>query len=460
LCQRVEISGEEGGESLKKVITYGSFDLFHRGHYNLLKRAKALGDYLIVGVTTEQYDKSRGKLNVCDSLSERIESVRKTGFADEIIVEDHIGQKVEDILKYHVDILTVGSDWIGEFDHMRKYCEVVYLERTKDISSTMLRTNNLNLVRLGIVGSGGIAMRFMPEIKYVSGIVPVGVFNPHVEGAKNFAEKFELKFYEDDWEAFLSKVDAVYIASPHGTHMDYTMRALNGGKHVLCEKPFAFSRQEAESAYALAKEKGLVLMEAVKTAYCPGFNQLVGVVQSGIIGTVYDVEACFTKLVPPPSREWAGEYAGAFFELASYPLLGIIKIFGTNYESVRFESFCNEQNTDFYTKAYIKYPNATATAKVGIDVKSLGSMVISGTRGFIEVKAPWWKTTEFGVHYEDPQNDEVFFSRYLGDGLRYEINEFLRAILGHDSNYFPAAESVAMASILEKFKEDKERCFK
>ena len=106
---------------MKKVITYGSFDLFHRGHYNLLKRAKALGDYLIVGVTTEQYDKSRGKLNVCDSLSERIESVRKTGFADEIIVEDHIGQKVEDIIKYHIDILTVGSDWIGETDEEAYY---------------------------------------------------------------------------------------------------------------------------------------------------------------------------------------------------------------------------------------------------------------------------------------------------------------------------------------------------
>jgi len=200
---------------MRKVITYGSFDLFHQGHYNLLKRAKALGDYLIVGVTTEQYDKYRGKLNVCDSLSERMESVRKTGFANEIIVEDHVGQKVEDILKYKVDVLTVGSDWVGEFDHLRKYCEVVYLERTKDISSTMLRTNNLNLVRLGVVGSGRIAARFIPEIKYVSGIVPVGVFNPHLDSARGFAEKFSLEFFENDWDAFLSKVDAVYVATPH-----------------------------------------------------------------------------------------------------------------------------------------------------------------------------------------------------------------------------------------------------
>lgn len=82
---------EEHG--MKKVITYGSFDLFHEGHYKILKRAKELGDYLIVGVTTEQYDESRGKLNIIDSLDERIENVRKTGLADKIIVEDHIGQE-------------------------------------------------------------------------------------------------------------------------------------------------------------------------------------------------------------------------------------------------------------------------------------------------------------------------------------------------------------------------------
>lgn len=439
---------------MKKVITYGSFDLFHRGHYNLLKRAKALGDYLIVGVTTEQYDKSRGKLNVCDSLSERIESVRKTGFADEIIVEDHIGQKVEDIIKYHIDILTVGSDWIGEFDNLKKYCEVVYLERTKDISSTMLRTNNMNLVRLGIIGSGRIAERFMQEIKYVSGIVPVGVYNPHRESAGKFADKFSLKFYEDDADSFFSKVDAVYIASPHETHMEYVMNALEAGKHVLCEKPLAFTEEEARTAYEKAKQKELILMEAIKTAYCPGFIQLIGVVQSGIIGQVYDVEACFTKLVNSPSREWSGKYAGSFAELASYPLLGIIKLLGTDYKSVDFERFCDREGIDFYSKAYFHYDNAVATAKVGMGVKSMGNMIISGTRGFVEVKAPWWKTSSFEVHYEDASADESFFSRFLGDGLRYEISEFLRSILGQRSSYLTEEESIRIAGIMEKFRSD------
>lgn len=102
---------------MKKVITYGTFDLFHEGHYNILKRAKEYGDYLIVGVTGENYDAQRGKLSVHDSLSKRIENVRKTGFADLIIVEEYIGQKIYDIIKYGIDVLVVGSDWRGKFDH-------------------------------------------------------------------------------------------------------------------------------------------------------------------------------------------------------------------------------------------------------------------------------------------------------------------------------------------------------
>lgn len=227
---------------MKKVITYGSFDLFHEGHYRLLQRAKSLGDYLIVGVTTEHYDESRGKMNVVDSLMDRIENVRKTGFADEIIIEDHVGQKVEDIMKYGVDVFTVGSDWVGVFDFLKDYCEVVYLERTKDISSTMLRAKKYNIIRLGIIGTGRIASRMIPEVKYVSGINTDAVYNPHIDSARRFAEQFELNKCMDDLEEFYAEIDAVYIASPHQTHYEYIKSALSHRKHVLCEKPMVLRR--------------------------------------------------------------------------------------------------------------------------------------------------------------------------------------------------------------------------
>ncbi len=93
-----------------KVITYGTYDFLHEGHIRLLERAKALGDYLIVGVTADGFDMARGKINVGQSLMERVEAIRKTGLADQIIVEEYEGQKIDDIRRYEVDIFTVGSD--------------------------------------------------------------------------------------------------------------------------------------------------------------------------------------------------------------------------------------------------------------------------------------------------------------------------------------------------------------
>ena len=444
---------------MKKVITYGTFDLFHEGHYNLLKRAKALGDYLIVGVTTEQYDEYRGKVNVVDSLMERIEHIRQTGFADEIIIEDHIGQKVEDVQKYGADIFTVGSDWIGTFDYLKSYCKVVYLERTKDVSSTMLRAQNKNIIKIGIIGSGRIAKRFVPEAKKTSGVNVEAVYNPRAQSAKTFGQAFELDYY-DNWDSFLSKINAVYIASPQNTHFEYIKSALCAGKHVLCEKPMVLRKAQAEEVFALAKEKNLVLMEAIKTAYAPGFTKLLNIAKIGHIGKIYDVEACFTKLTYGNVRELKPEGdGGSFTELASYPLLAIIKLLGKDYEDVRFESFCNQDGVDIYTKAYIKYKDSVATVKVGLGVKSEGQLVISGTEGYIIVDAPWWKTQSFEIRYEDTTKNEKFFTKYRDGGLQYEVNEFA-AMINNDGEKkgfkLTAGESIAIAGVIERFLTDRQ----
>ena len=110
------------------VITYGTYDLLHYGHIRLLERAKALGDYLIVGVTADDFDKTRGKINVQQSLMERIEAVKATGLADEIIVEEYEGQKIDDIRKYNIDIFTVGDDWVGKFDYLKEYGNKTFKE--------------------------------------------------------------------------------------------------------------------------------------------------------------------------------------------------------------------------------------------------------------------------------------------------------------------------------------------
>lgn len=184
---------------MTKVITYGTYDLLHQGHVNLLRRAKELGDYLIVGVTSDSFDRGRGKLNVRNNVLERVEAVRKTGYADEIIIEDYLGQKIDDIQKYNVDIFAIGSDWEGKFDYLNEYCKVVYLPRTEGVSSTMLRAESQEVYKVGIVGSGRIAKRFVPETKVVNGVEVVSVFDPNKENAIGFSNVHALKAHSDNY---------------------------------------------------------------------------------------------------------------------------------------------------------------------------------------------------------------------------------------------------------------------
>lgn len=442
-----------------KVITYGTFDLFHEGHYRLLQRAKALGDYLIVGVTTENYDRSRGKLNVVDDLVTRIENVKKTGFADEVIVEETIGQKVSDVKKYKVDIFTVGSDWMGTFDYMEEYCKVVYLERTKNVSSTMLRNQNFPIQRIGIIGNGRIAGRFLRETVAVSGVSVQGVYNPHQSSAEAFAQKHGINAFRNVDELY-ENTEIVYVASPHQTHYSYVKDALLHDKHVICEKPFVMKKQQAEELFSLAKERKRIICEGIKTAYCPGFNKLMDVACSGLIGNIRYVDACFTKLEKKEKRELTDTvYGGSFLELGSYCLLPVFKLFGCQYEEVTFDSIYNDKGLDIFTKASLKYKKGLATVTCGLGVKSEGRLLIAGTKGYIIAEAPWWKTTYFEVHFEDATRVEKYSERFLGDGLRYEISDMLNQINGNAKSEFKLTrqESIIMAEIMENFLEREKR---
>jgi glycerol-3-phosphate cytidylyltransferase len=438
----------------KTVITYGTFDLFHQGHDNLLRRAKALGDKLIVGVTSESYDKRRGKLNVAQSLVQRIENIKQSGYADEIIVEEYEGQKIDDILKYKVAIFVIGSDWINQFDYIKEYCEVVYLERTKGISSTQLRTFNTSILSLGIIGNGRIAHRFVLESKYVSGIDVKMVYNPNLQSAQKFCEQHKLAFYGDNFDEFISQVDCVYIASPHLTHAKYIRKCLENGRHVLCEKPLTLSASETKNLFTLAENKHLILIEAIKTAYCLAFQHLISLVKSGTIGQIKDIEASFTKLIYGNCRELDAKQAGgSMTELASYVLLPVIKILGLNICDIQF--FTHMTNgVDYFTKGLLVYDQATASFKVGLGAKTEGELIISGTKGYAYVPAPWWKTEYFELRYEDMNQTMKYFYKFDGDGLRYEIADFVNQINKPmiNNRKLTSLDSVGIAAIIEKFR--------
>lgn len=442
---------------MKKVITYGTYDLLHQGHINLLRRAKELGDYLIVGVTSDSFDRGRGKLNVRNNVLERVEAVKKTGFADEIIIEDYLGQKIDDIQKYDVDIFAIGSDWEGKFDYLNEYCKVVYLPRTEGISSTMLRAESTTNVKIGIIGCGRVANRFPKEAGVVGGVEVVAAFDTDIEASHNLSSKNEGVVAYPLLKDFYDAVDAVYIATPHLSHYDYIKQSLERGKHVLCETPMVLNSDEAKEMYKLAESKGLILMEANKTAHCPAFNHLMVMIKSGVIGEVVDIEASLSQLLDKNGREFDPIQAGgALFEQGSLTLLPILKLMGIDYENLNLYSRM-ENGVDIYTRGVFRYPKATCSFKVGLGVKTEGSLVISGTKGYAYVPAPWWLTDYFEFRYEDQNENKKFFYKWDGFGLRYEIQEFIASILNHrfSSSRLRRRESIQMAAVMQQFVERK-----
>ena len=439
---------------MKRVITYGTYDLLHEGHINLLRRAKALGDYLIVGVTNDSFDRERGKLNVRNNVLERVEAVKATGFVDQVIIEDYMGQKIDDILKYDVDIFAIGSDWEGKFDYLKEYCEVVYLPRTGGVSSRMLRAESETIVNIGVVGCGRIAQRFIPETTKVDAVRLAAVYDTSRKAAEAIVEDESLIC--ESFEELVERVDAVYIATPHLAHYDQTKYALMHNRHVLCETPLVLRGDQAQELYELARDKSLVLLEANKTAYCPAFNHLITLIKSGLIGDVVGIDASESKLWGDENlkRELnPNEAGGSLYEMGSYPLLPILKLLGTNHEDINIYSRRNGNGVDVYTRGIVRYHNAIASFQLGLGVKTEGNLIISGTQGYAYVPSPWWKTDYFELRYEDQNRNKKYFYKWDEPGLRYEIQEFVSCIINrrYTSARLTPRESIAMARIMEQY---------
>lgn len=438
---------------MKKVITYGTYDLLHQGHINLLRRAKELGDYLIVGVTSDSFDRGRGKLNVRNNVLERVEAVKATGYADEVIIEDYVGQKIDDIQKYNVDIFAIGSDWEGLFDYLNEFTKVVYLPRTEGISSTMLRAETTTDVNVGIIGCGRVAKRFPIEASVVSGVKVAAAYDINKDAVMSISNDNKDVWAYESLDKLYEAVDAVYIATPHLTHYDLIKESINAGKHVLVETPMVLNGEQAKELFELAEQKGVILMEANKTAHCPAFNHLMVMIKSGVIGEVVDIEASVSQLLDKSGREFdPAQGGGALFEQGSTVMLPIFKLMGIDYRNLNLYSRI-EKGVDIHTKGVFRYDHAVCSFKAGLGVKTEGNLVISGTKGYAYVPAPWWKTDYFELRYEDQNMNQKFFYKWDGAGLRYEIQEFISCIL---NNRFSTArlrrrECIQMAYVMQQF---------
>ncbi len=436
-----------------KIITYGTFDLLHYGHIRLLERAKSLGDYLIVGVTSDDYDKTRGKLNVQQSLNERLEAVKKLRIADEVIVEEYEGQKIDDILKYEVDIFTVGSDWRGLFDYLNEYCKVVYLERTEGVSSSDIRTQN-NHVNFGIVGESLALDKFDRECEFVNGANVTAIFSKYPSFLP-YSLKLD-KHILDSYDDLLEEVDAVYISSCPSSHYEYVKKALMKGKHVLCESPITINAEQTKELYHYAGANDLILFEGNKTAYCTAYSRLLLLLKSGKIGDIYSVDTTCTSLNEAYYNKGISNFErwNSIESWGAKCLLPIFQILGCDYkEKFIYSNITDEERLfDSFTKIDFHYSHAVASMKVGKGVKSEGEMIVSGTNGYLFVPAPWWKTDYFEIRYENSVDNRRYFYQLEGEGIRYEIVKFIKSIeSGRKFDSVSQDISVAISKIMEEF---------
>lgn len=436
---------------MKKVITYGSYDLFHFGHQRLLERAKALGDYLIVGVTSDDYDRVRGKINIVQPLAERIAAVKDTGLADMIIVEEYDGQKIDDIKKYNVDIFTVGSDWRGKFDYLNKYCKVTYLERTQGVSSSEIRSEK-RATNLGLIGdSYSYFQKIIKENSFVNGLNIVGVYS---EKSNTSDIDLNIKKYKS-YDSILKEVDAVYIKTSYDKRYDYIKKALKNNKNVLCESPICLDRTQCQELFDLAKAKSLVLMEAIRTAYTTAYKRLALLAEIGKVGDIVSIESTCTNM----KRNDPNKYA-SLFEWGPNALLPIFQILGTNYKERTIISHIESTTPllgDTFTKINFIYDKAVASIFVAEGAKSEGELIISGTKGYIYVPAPWWKTEYFELRYENPSNNRRYFYQLDGEGIRYELVEFLQAIA--DQKDVPRIDhdiALTICKTMQEFQQNKD----
>ena len=441
---------------MTKVITYGTYDLLHYGHIRLLERAKALGDFLIVGVTADGFDKARGKINVQQSLMERIEAIKATGLADEIVVEEYEGQKIDDIKRYDVDIFTVGSDWKGHFDYLNEFCKVVYLDRTEGVSSSEIRTEE-RILRIGLVGELPALDKFRNECRFVNGATISGVCSLDNRLLSNELRSLPTS---SDFQQLLDFSDAVYIYSSTNYRYEQVKQALQCKKHVLCESPLAMTVDQWNELKQEANCQGVVLMESIKTAYSTAYYRLLLMVKSGIIGEVVSVDSiCTSQIKLQMSKAENFPYIwNSISEWGPTAMLPIFQLMGTDYKEKIITTRIQEGTEDFdlFTKIAFIYPHGVASLKIGQGVKSEGELVISGTEGYIYVPAPWWKTDYFEVRYENPANNKRYFYQLEGEGIRYEIVSFLKTIQrGTDYKYIDDCISEAIVRVIQDFNNHK-----
>ena len=287
------------------------------------------------------------------------------------------------------------------------------------------------------------------ESKYVNGLRVSCLLSDSLQLINDELRNYIVDSYDD----LLNKSDAVYIRSTPDKHFAQIKKALKADKHVLCESPLCLSADETKELMELADKRNLILMEAIKTAYSVAFNRLILLIKSGKIGEIVSIDATCTSL-KKNSTDWVG-----FYEWAPTALLPLFELFGTCF-SKRIDKYINKKSNDIFTKIDFVFDRSVASIKVGDGVKSEGELIISGTKGYVYVPSPWWKTDYFEIRYENQEDNKRYFYQLDGEGIRYELVTFHDAIAqGTGYTNISKKTTVAISQIMSDYISNVDSCY-
>lgn len=404
------------GKNMVKVITYGTFDRLHYGHIRLLERAKALGDYLIVGITSDSFDIQRGKINVKENLIKRIENLKATNLCDEIIVEEYQGQKIDDIKKYNIDIFAIGSDWVGQFDYLNEYCKVVYLPRTQGVSSSQIRTNE-SLCSLAIVDKGTHIDSILSQAHFVNGIDVTSAFPIGDVPKDTDIEKITeiSKSYPD----LLNNCENVYISGDLKDRYSFSKQALYSHKNVICSFPPCEKYDEYLELKKYALDNGLKYIVSSQFLSSIAYKHFITLIKSQTIGKIY------SAIINIDSSE--NDYLD---DTVSSALLLAFNLNGTN--NYKFDKYVSLDKK--YTRISLTYDNSSVLIQVSPSLKNNSDITLLGSDGTGKLLSNW--ETSGHIEMDNIVTGKQISVNYDGNGIKYQFLSIIK------NDYEPISDEI------------------
>ncbi|AXB56914.1 Gfo/Idh/MocA family protein [Flavobacterium fluviale] len=312
-------------------------------------------------------------------------------------------------------------------------------------------------IKWGIVGLGNIAAQFAADLLLVENAALTAVASRDISKAEQFAEKFgALRMYNSYDLIFKDKeVDIIYIATPHNSHAALSIKALENGKHVLCEKPMALSYEDSLRMIEASKKNNKFFMEAFWTRFIPSIQDIVQKVNSGILGEVNYIKADFafhgseTENKRLFDKELGG---GALFDIGVYPLFLSYILLG-NPKEIIAKAIKHKNDIDLQTSMILQYESAQSVLHASIVSESDMKASISGTNGRIELNSPWFVADGYSIFINE-EKEAAFTLPTLGKGYSHEIIECHNCIRNNqiESEFWSHQNSLDLSKIVEEIK--------